>query len=194
MRTAILAAVIALLSIAGISQVNQNDPYKISALQSKLAEIDKSNRILPLLLTTQQARSLLIKIETCRQNVRNQEKKEADRLKAMEREIDRVHAEAVEGIVPSQDFITRMRELFKTFASERDQVKTANMIILAEVLESTLNEGQKTAMSKVVEQIYEEHGIPLGNATMNQKMVHFALDILMDDPGYQFLAKLANKR
>lgn len=190
--TAILCTTIILLGAS--TQTNREDPHRVRPIMEKLAKIDKANRVLPLLLTKEQARKLLIEIEKCRVNIRNQEKKEADRLKAMEKEIDDVLADATKGVVPSQEFLKKVNDLFKQFESERNAVRLANSLILKDQLEAILDAGQRRAMSKVVDQIYTELGYPLEGVSENEKTIYFAMDVLLDDLGYQFLVDLSAAR
>lgn len=190
--TAILCTTIILLGAS--IQTNREDPHRVRPIMEKLAKIDKANRVLPLLLTKEQARKLLIEIEKCRVNIRNQEKKEADRLKAMEKEIDDVLADATKGVVPSQEFLKKVNDLFKQFESERNAVRLANSLILKDQLEAILDAGQRRAMSKVVDQIYTELGYPLEGVSENEKTIYFAMDVLLDDLGYQFLVDLSAAR
>jgi superfamily II RNA helicase len=194
MRLALALVVTFALLFAASTQTSREDPNRVRPIMEKLAKIDKANRVLPLLLTKEQARTLLIEIEKCRVNIRNQEKKEADRLKALEPEIDKVHQDATQGIVPSQEFVKKIDDLFQQFTSERQAVNLANSLILKDSLEKILNAGQLRAMSKVVDQIYTESGRSLEGVSENEKTIYFAMDILLDDLGYQFLVELSSGR
>lgn len=194
MRLALAFVVTFAFLFAASTQTSREDPNRVRPIMEKLAKIDKANRVLPLLLTKEQARSILIEIEKCRVNIRNQEKKEADRLKALEPEIDRVHQDAAQGIVPSQEFLKKIDDLFQQFTSERQAVNLANSLILKDSLEKILNAGQLRAMSKVVDQIYTEAGRSLEGVSENEKTIYFAMDILLDDLGYQFLVELSSGR
>ncbi len=194
MRLALaLVLTFALLFVAS-TQTNREDPNRIRPVMEKLAKIDKANRVLPLLLTKEQARNLLLEIEKCRVNIRNQEKKEADRLKAIEPEIDTVLKDAASGVVPSQEFIKKVDDLFRQFESERNGVRLANSLLLKDALTKLLNAGQLRAMSNVVDQIYTDLGYKTEGVTENEKTIYFAMDVLLDDVGYQFLADLSAAR
>lgn len=194
MRLAVAVLCTFAVFLAASTQTSREDPNRVGPIMEKLAKIDKANRVLPLLLSKDQARKLLIEIEKCRVNIRNQEKKEADRLKAMEKEIDETLSDAAKGVVPSQEFLKKVNELFNQFENERNGVRLANSLILRDQLEAILDAGQRRAMSRVVDQIYTEMGYPLEGVSENEKTIYFAMDILLDDMGYQFLVDLSAAR
>ena len=189
MRT--IAAFIALIAFSGaIAQVSTNDPHKMGPTLEKMAELDLANRILPLLLTKDQIKKLLPEIEKARKNVRDQEKKEADRLKALQPEIDKYHAEIFEGKTPPQAFLDKMTALFKKFDNERIGVKIANALILSEAMNKNLNEGQIKAAVGVVDKIYDEQNKKWEGGTAAQKLQYYAISIFMGDRAYDLLVRL----
>jgi len=187
----ITIAILALLSLSIASaQVNRSDPNKVLPITDKLGEIDAANQILPLLLTKQQIRDLMPAIEKCRLNVRNQEKKEADRLKEMVPEIEKMHADAVKGLLPKEEFLKKVNELFRRFENERTGVKIANQIILGESVDKVFNEGQKKAAVGVVDKIFNEQKRTWEDGTPQAKLHYFMTAVLLGDHGYNFLTKL----
>lgn len=186
---AILAAAV-IMTGASLQQVSKNDKYGINPVMDKLAQIDKANQILPLLLTKDQIKQLLPKIERCRENIRNQEKKEADRIKVLGPDADKVYNETLKGIVPSQDFLSKTRSLFDQFAQERNGVKAANSIILIEAMDQIFDRGQKQRIIGVVDKVFNERSMKWESGTEGEKLSFFALNVLLDDDGYQFLVKL----
>lgn len=186
----LFAALFLSLALATPLQVSRTDPFHIQPILDKLSEIDKANQILPLALTKEQIGKILPKVEECRQNVRNQEKKEAERLKALDKEISQVLKDAEAGSVPPKEFLERMDKLFATFENERNGVKIANGIILYKTLHETLNPGQKKLIVQVVDQIYDVTLKQWKEGTEEAKIQFYALTVLMDDAGYKFLVKL----
>ncbi|HWP31116.1 MAG TPA: hypothetical protein VNK96_05265 [Fimbriimonadales bacterium] len=192
MKSFVLLFSVSILSLvlATPLQVSRPDPFNVQPILDKLAEIDKANQILPLALTKEQIGKLLPKLEECRQNVRNQEKKEADRLKALDKEISQVLKDAEAGSVPPKEFLERMDKLFAAFENERNGVKIANGIILYKALHEILNPGQKKIIVQVVDQIYDVTLKQWKEGTEEAKIQFYALTVLMDDAGYKFLVKL----
>lgn len=186
---AILAAAV-IMTGASLQQVSKNDKYGINPVMDKLAQIDKANQILPLLLTKGQIKQLLPKIERCRENIRNQEKKEADRIKVLGPDADKVYNETLKGVVPSQDFLSKTRSLFDQFAQERNGVKAANSIILIEAMDQIFDRGQRQRIIGVVDKVFNERSMKWESGTEGEKLSFFALNVLLDDDGYQFLVKL----
>ncbi len=162
----------------------------ITEVQTMLGEIDVANRILPLVLTKEQIRKILPVIERCRQNVRNQEQKEARELLAMAEEIEKVHAGVIKGVVPSPEFLAKMNDVFKRFENERNAVKMANGILLGQTLNEVLHDGQKRAIVNVVDKVFNEQNRKWEEASEDAKIQFFALGILMSEDGYNFLVKL----
>ena len=188
-----LTALIALaaLSVWAHAQVSTNDPYKMGPTLDKLAELDLANRILPLLMTKDQIKKMLPEIEKARKNVRDQEKKEADRLAKLQPEIDKYHAEILQGKTPPHTFLDQITALFKKFESERLQVKVANALILSEAMNKNLNEGQIKAAVGVVDKIYDEQNKKWENGTTAQKLQFYAVTIFMGERAYDLLVKLS---
>jgi hypothetical protein len=183
---------IALLAFcAGFAQVSTNDPNKIKPTLDKMAELDLANRILPLLMTKEQINKLLPEIEKARKNVRDQEKKEADRLKALQPEIDKYHAEIFQGKTPPKEFLDKTTALFKKFENERLQVKVANALILSETLKKNLDEGQLAAVVGVVDKIYDEQNKEWKDGTKDQKIQFYVISIFMGDRCYDLLVRLS---
>lgn len=177
-------------SIASVQQVTKDDRHGINPIIDKLAQIDKANQILPMVLTKAQLQKLLPKIERCRDNIRNQEKKEADRLKAMAADIDKVHAEAAKGVVPSHDFLNRVSSVYAQFEQERTGVKAANAMIMNEAIDQILDAGQKKRIHSIVDKVFNAKTQKWEDATEGEKLTYFALSVLLDDDAYQFLVKL----
>ena len=189
MRT-LIAAVALMLFTGAIAQVSTNDPHKMGPILDKMAELDLANRILPLLLTKEQIAKLLPEIEKARKNVRAQEKKEADRLKELQPEIDKFHAEIFQGKTPPQVFLDKMTALFKKFDNERIGVKIANALILSEAMNKHLNEGQIKAAGGVVDKIYDEQNKKWEGGTAVQKLQYYAISIFMGERAYDLLVRL----
>ncbi len=189
---AILSAVV-LMTGASLQQISKNDKYGINPIVDTLSQIDKANQILPLVLTKEQIQKLLPKIERCRDNVRNQEKKEADRIKALSADADKVLADAVKGVVPPQEFLKRVSSLFDQFENERNGVKAANALIMNDAMNQILDAGQKKRILGVVDKVFNNTTKKWEDASENEKMTFFALSVLLDDDGYQFLVKLGAK-
>lgn len=189
MRT-LIAAITLMLFTGAIAQVSTNDPHKMGPTLEKMAELDLANRILPLLLTKDQIAKLLPEIEKARKNVRDQEKKEADRLKELQPEIDKYHAEIFDGKTPPQAFLDKLTALFKKFDNERIGVKVANALILSEAMNKNLNEGQIKAAVGVVDKIYDEQNKKWDSGTAAQKLQYYAISIFMGDRAYDLLVRM----
>jgi hypothetical protein len=188
----IVIALIAMLLFTGaLAQVSKNDPHKMGPTLDLLADLDLANRVLPLLMTKDQIKALLPDIEKARKNVRDQEKKEADRLAALKPEIDKYHKEIFEGKIPPQAFLDKMTALFKKFENERIGVKLANALILAEAMNKNLNEGQIKAAVEVVDKIYDEQNRKWEDGTAAQKLQYYAITIFMGERTYDLLVKLS---
>jgi hypothetical protein len=186
-----LTAAVALIAFSGaLAQVSTNDPHKIGPTLDKLAELDLANRILPLLMTKDQIKAMLPVIEKARKNVRDQEKKEADRLNKLQPEIDKYHAEILQGKTPPKTFLDQMTALFKKFDNERIGVKVANAIILTEAMNKHLNEGQIKAAVGVVDKIYDEQNKKWENGTTTQKLQYYAVTIFMGERAYDLLVRM----
>ena len=186
-----LTAALAMIAFFGaIAQVSTNDPHKMAPILDKLAELDLANRILPLLLTKEQIKVLLPEIEKARKNVRDQEKKEADRVKALQPDIDKYHSEIFAGKTPPKEFLDKMTALFKKFDNERLQVKVANALILSEAINKHLNEGQIKAIVGVVDKIYDDQNKEWKDGTTGQKIQFYAVTIFMGDRAYDLLVRM----
>jgi hypothetical protein len=189
MRT-LIAAIALMLFTGAVAQVSTNDPHKMGPIVDKMSELDLANRILPLLMTKEQIAKMLPEIEKARKNVRDQEKKEADRLKALQPEIDKYHAEIFEGKTPPQAFLDKMTALFKKFESERVGVKIANALILSDAMNKHLNEGQIKAAVGVVDKIYDEQNKTWADGTAAQKLQYYAITIFMGERAYDLLVRM----
>jgi len=191
MRTLFASLLILFASTTCLSQVVKDDPYKMTPTLEKLAEIDLANQLLPVLMTKDQIKVLLPVIEKCRTNVRAQAKKEADRLKALQSEIDKVYGEAYKGMVPSQEFLDKITALFTKFANERVGVSLANSLLLFEKMKETLNDGQKKAVVGVVDRIFNQENKKWEDGTADQKLQYFGATLILGDRGYDMLVKLS---
>ncbi len=167
------------------------DPFKVQAILDTLAEIDAANQVLPLLLTKDQIKKLLPIIEKCRNNTRNQQKKEADRLKELRGEAEKVDAEAIKGLVPSKEFVDKVDALFKKFDNERTGLIIANGLILRDTLKDILNDGQRKAAIGVVDKIFNAQDKKWEDGTPDAKLQYFALSVLTGDRAYNLLSKLS---
>lgn len=185
-----LAVVIAIIALAVPTQVSKNDPHGVQPILDTLAEIDLANQILPLTLTKDQVKELLPKIEECRQNVRNQEKKEADKLKTIRDEAEKVLKDCEKGSVPTPEFLKKVEGMFTDFYNQRNGVKLANVIIMYQAMDKILHDGQKKIIISTVDRYYEDEVKTWENKTDELKMQFYALHIFLSDSGYQFLTKL----
>ncbi|RMG23535.1 MAG: hypothetical protein D6724_08085 [Armatimonadetes bacterium] len=167
------------------------DPYGVDPILDTLAEIDLANQILPLLLTKEQTNEILTIIERTRAAVKEQQKKEADALKALKAEADKVHKEAVEmGKVPSQEFLKKVNDLFATWEKERLNIRAKNTILLMSRIKDILNEGQIKAAIGVVDKVYDEQLKQfVENPTDDQKLSYYAVNVFFNDSAYEFLRK-----
>jgi len=190
MRVSVVITALCLFCV-GFAQVSTNDPNKIGPTLDKMAELDLANRVLPLLLSKDQINKLLPEIERARKNVRAQEKKEADRLKALQPEIDKYHAEIFQGKTPPKEFLDKLTALLKKFESERLQVKVANAIILSDAIKKNLDEGQIKAVVGVVDKIYDEQQKEWKDGTADQKIQFYAISIFLGDRCYDLLVRLS---
>lgn len=191
----LFVAVLSLVFISAFCHAQEaSDPYKVGPILSKLAEIDLANQILPLVLSKDQIRKLLPKIEQCRANVKAQEKKEADRLKALQTDANKIHAEVVKGLVPPQEFLDKMTALFKSFENERKGVLMANTLIINDAVTDIFHEGQKKAAIGVVDKIYSEETKTWEDATPERKLRYFAVAILLNNDAYEFLVRLSTAK
>jgi hypothetical protein len=184
-----LLALFAMLSTP--AQVSQGDPNKVQAILDQLAEIDLSNQILPLLLSKDQIRKLLPVIERCRANIRNQEKKEADRLREIKVDSEKVFADVLKGKLPPQAFLDKATAMFKKFESERAGVFVANGLIIVDAMNSTLNDGQKKAAIGVVDKVYDEQAKKWEDSSDAHKLRYFGMVIFLNDRAYSLLTKMA---
>lgn len=173
--------------------ITKGDPYKTGPTYDKLATIDVANKLLPVLLTKEQISKLLFKIEDCRKNVRNQEKKEADALLKFKDEIDKVEADAKTGAVPSPEFLARVNAMFQTNMKLRTGVNGANGLILKDWLKTNLNNGQIKAITEVINKVYDEETKSWAPGDSERRLMFYSLQILMSDNGYQFLIERARK-
>ncbi|MDQ2986502.1 MAG: hypothetical protein M3R13_07250 [Armatimonadota bacterium] len=188
----LLIAAIALFVFCGsFGQVSTNDPHKIGPTVQQLAELDLANRILPLVMTKEQIGKMLPEIEKARKNIRDQERKEADRLKALQPDIDKYHADILKGKTPPQEFLDRVTTLFKKFESERLQVKVANALILADAMKKNLNEGQIKAAVGVVDKIYDEKNQTWTGGTTEAKLQYYAISIFLGERAYDLLVRMS---
>jgi hypothetical protein len=188
----VLVVTIALLLFCtGFAQVSTNDPNKILPILDKMAELDLANRVLPLLMTKDQIKKLLPEIEKARKNVRDQEKKEADRLKALQPEIDKYHGEIFQGKTPPKAFLDKFTTLLKKFENERLQVKVANALLLSDAIKKNLDEGQLKAIVGVVDKIYDDQEKEWKDGTTDQKIQFYAISIFMGDRCYDLLVRLS---
>lgn len=179
------------LCVSAAAQVVKDDPFKIQPTLDALAEIDVANQILPLLLSKDQLRKLLPVVEQCRKYVRDQEKKEADRIKGLKPEADRFLGEAVKGLLPTQAFLDKVNALFKTFETERKGVLAANTLIITSWVRENFNPGQKKAAIGVTDKIFDANSKTWTDGTPDQKLQYFAVAVLLNDHAYDFLAKLS---
>jgi hypothetical protein len=167
------------------------DPYGVDPILQTLGEIDIANQILPLLLTKEQTNEILTIIERTRAAVKEQQKKEADALKALKAEADKVHKEAVEmGKVPSQEFLKKVNDLFAGWERERLNLKAKNTILLMSRIKDILNEGQIKAATGVVDKVYDEQLKEfVENPTDDQKLSYYVVHVFFNDAAYEFLRK-----
>lgn len=173
------------------AQITKGDPYNVQPTLDVLGEIDSANQILPLILTKVQIKKLLPKIEQCRMNIRNQEKKEAESIKELKPEADKIYAEALEGKLPPQSFLDKVNALYKKLDNQRAGVAIANALILRDILQETLNEGQRKAAIGVVDKIFDAQSKKWTDGTPEQKLQYFALSVLLGDHSYNLLVKLS---
>ncbi|HET6644983.1 MAG TPA: hypothetical protein VFG65_05740 [Fimbriimonadales bacterium] len=190
MRVLITLITVLTLCTVGFAQVATDDPYKTTPIIDKLADIDMANQVLPLLLTKDQMSKLLPIVEKCRANVRAQQKKEADRLKELLPEIDKIHGEALKGIVPPEPFLKKVDDLLKKFDNERRGVSIANGLIIFEALDKNLNDGQKKAAAGVVDKVFDSQNKEWKDGTQSEKLKFFGSSIFLSDRAYAYLTKL----
>ncbi|MER3414376.1 MAG: hypothetical protein C4341_09155 [Armatimonadota bacterium] len=167
------------------------DPYGVNPILQTLAEIDIANQILPLLLTKDQTNRLLTLVERARAEAKQQEKKEADALKALKTEADKVHEEAVKmGKVPSQEFLKKVNDMFADWEKERLNIRAKNTILLMSCVKEILNEGQIKAAIGVVDKVYDEQLREfVENPTDDQKLSYYVVHVFLNDTAYEFMRK-----
>jgi hypothetical protein len=167
------------------------DPYGVDPILQTLAEIDISNQILPLLLTKDQTNRLLTVIERARAEAKQQEKKEADALKALKAEAEKVHQEAVKaGKVPSQEFLKKVNDMFAAWEKERLNIRAKNTVLLMASIKEILNEGQIKAAAGVVDKVYDEQLREfVESPTEDQKLAYYVVHVFLNDTAYEFMRK-----
>lgn len=167
------------------------DPYGVDPILQTLAEIDISNQILPLLLTKDQTNRLLTLIERARAAAREQEKKEADALKALKAEADKIHSEAVKlGKVPSQEFLKKVNDMFASWEKERLNIRAKNTVLVMSSVKEILNEGQIKAAVGVVDKVYDEQLREfVEDPTDDQKLAYYVVHVFLNDTAYDFMRK-----
>lgn len=167
----------------------KTDPYGVDPILQTLAEIDISNQILPLLLTKDQTNRLLTLLERARAEAKQQQKKEADALKALKPEADKVREEAVKlGKVPSQEFLTKVNDMFASWEKERLNIRAKNTILFMSSVKEILNEGQIKAAVGVVDKVYDEQLREfVENPTDDQKLAYYVVHVFFNDTAYEFM-------
>ncbi|KAA0228664.1 MAG: hypothetical protein AKCLJLPJ_00479 [Fimbriimonadales bacterium] len=185
----LLIPMLGLAMIAPANLTQTSDPYKVEPILTMLEEIDVANQILPLVMDREQLNKMLLQIEKCRGNVLAQEKKEADALKRAEAEIKKAHEEALKGIVPKDEFLTKMNKMFADFTNDRNGVKLANALLLRDAMKEILNPGQIKAAVGVVDKVYNEQTRQWEPGDTERKLIFFATQVLMNEDTYQFLVK-----
>lgn len=189
---AVIATALVCLSLHSVATPPQEtpDPYKIQPILDNLENIDIANKILPVLLTKDQTNKILFKVEECRANARKQEKREADEIKTMASEIQKINDDVKKGIVPPPEFITKLNKMLDDFDKARRGVILANGLIMKDFLKTILNKGQINAIVKVIDTVYDEEAKTWTQATDDTKLQFFAVNIFLSENGYKFLQTL----
>ncbi|MEW5884903.1 MAG: hypothetical protein AB1725_11875, partial [Armatimonadota bacterium] len=112
-----------------------------------------------------------------------------DALKALKPEADKVREEAVKlGKVPSQEFLTKVNDMFASWEKERLNIRAKNTILFMSSVKEILNEGQIKAAVGVVDKVYDEQLREfVENPTDDQKLAYYVVHVFFNDTAYEFM-------
>lgn len=193
---AFAAALLAtMLLTAPLSQTSAQDRNKrADEILKKIRQLDLSDQILPVLLTKDQYSKLLPAIEKARQTVREQEKAEYENLSKLEPKIDEALKEAFdEGKVPPVETMAAYARTFKFMRDTRNVIAELNTNNVLEVIEPTLDPGQRKAIANALKPQMYDGSIDPQSLDEKTKMKFWVKVVLLDPQAYDVLVRLSKR-
>jgi hypothetical protein len=192
--------VLALLAVAALAVTAAAQPTAEQAKRSeevlrKVRMLDLYNHILPVLITSDQARQILPAIEKARQRVRDIQKQEALDMAALESKLDSALKAATDtGQVPGRPILAEVQKLFRNFTLRRALAAEENAQVVAEVFKKTLNEGQRKAAANSLNLSLISPGMKVEEMTEDDKLHVYIREIILDPAAYDVLVAISLKK
>lgn len=162
-------------------------------ITEQIHRLDVLNQILPVLMTKDQIKKMIVEIEKVRQTFRDNEKVEYDALKKVE---DKVAAEVKrsteKGDLPNEKLMEELGALRATFIANRNKLAVINTANIYLSMKTILNEGQMKAAGNSVDPRYFGVADP-EKLAQEDKLRLWIQNVLLDPVSYDVLVELSKK-
>lgn len=161
----------------------------------KLIKTELLSQIIPVLLTRDQIRKLLLPIERCRGRVKELEKKEADELVKLEPSFDVALKEGTEKTIsPKRETIDDMRNFLFAVRIRRLALAQENIEEVMTAFMGNSNAGQRRAAANSLNPKFFNPNAKPEEMTEEQKIHVFVSEVLLHPLSYDLLIQLSKDR
>lgn len=166
-----------------------------TVIMEKLIKVELLSQIVPVLLTKDQIRKLLLPVERCRGRIRELEKKEAEEMVRLEPSFDVALKEAGErAISPSRETIDEMRKFLFVVRVRRLALAQENIDEMVASFMANTNAGQRRAAANSLNPKFFNPTAKPEEMTEEQKINLFVTEVLLHPLSYDILIQLSKER
>ena len=177
---------------ASPAQTDAERVRQATEITRKLQRLDLLNQILPVLMTRDQIRRILPAIEQARQNARDLERAEFERMKVIVPRLDAaLEAAEKRGTIPPTEFLDEVSKMLRQLATARTLMMALNADKVLEAMERHLNEGQRRAAANALDPRMFNPDADVSKLTEQQKLKAWIKHVLLNENAYQILVDLS---
>ncbi len=186
----VLALLVLGLAVPSLSFSQNSEATKIT---DKIHRLDVLNQILPVLMTKDQIKKLIVEIEKVRQTFKDNEKKELEALQKVEARVAAEVKRCTEkGDIPDEKLMAELGNLRSTFIANRGKMSVVNTANIYLAMKETLNEGQMKAAGNSIDPRYFGVADP-EKVSQEDKLRLWIQNVLLDAVTYDVLVELSKK-
>ncbi len=187
-------ALLFVLAVSG-AVIAQTQPLDtVGSIQKNIHKLDILNQILPVLMTKDQLKEVILEVEKVRAAAKLVEGEEKKELMALEGRVNKAVKDSIEkGDLPEDKLMTELSDLYKKFVSRRKVQMAKNVAAMYEALKKRLNEGQMKAIANSLNPKIFNPDADLEKMSEMEKTVIWIEYVLLDPVAYEVLLDLSKK-
>ncbi len=180
------------IATLGLAQSKSDARAKHSGeILTKSRKIDLLNQIIPILLTKKQMNAILGALEVVNAEVEKTEQVEFDTMAKLEGELDTTIQAGIEkNQVPPKAFTDKLARTFNALEIHRQLIMGNNIEKVRDVLNATLNSGQKAAAANAIDATYFDPSLKPADLTQKVKLDMYIRVVLLDPRTYSMLTEM----